>query len=191
MNFRVWLEGLESERAKKIQDLWAKTFDALGVEGLDREDILPWSLSKITFGQDNPSVAGKKNTFKGKQAVLKRLTRANVLSELKQLDPELAKHVAATEQWLGFEENEKTNANTTVGTLLQKMFGGYFGNLLNSKQPDAGNQEKLKKAPPRPPQPSPTNTPAPQPMPPSQPMMPQQPMSQPMSQPMPNPMGMG
>lgn len=171
-NFRRWLfESQGMERDKKISDLWNKTFDALGVEGLERDDVMPWSLSKITIGQKNPT-GPNKSVFRGKQAALKRLTRANIFQELGNLDPELKQTATDVQGWLGMNDDDKSNnGSTTVGTLLQKLYGPYFNKLVGSSYPNQTDDAKLKKAPPQPPAAQANNVPAPE--------QPQNPMGQP------------
>lgn len=129
--FKLWMENIESQKFKKLQDIWKDTFNALGISGLSDIDAAQQSLSKITFGSRN----GKNfNNFKGKQATRKRLENGQIFSRLKQThDPEILKCVEDTEKWLN--SSETSNNGTTVGNLLQKMFGRYFQNFIDGDFP--------------------------------------------------------
>jgi hypothetical protein len=71
MKFKEFAQN--SENQAELQRIWGDTFKSLGVGGLSDEDAAQQSLSKITFGSRNPDRAN--STFKGKQAVRKRLEK--------------------------------------------------------------------------------------------------------------------
>lgn len=147
--FRTWLEALETDKQKQLQKIWADTFQALGVGGLSDEDASHQSLSKITYGQRRPSEDGV-NTFKGKRATYKRLENGQIFNQLLSLgDPEIAKNVEQAKAWLG-QNDQKNNADTTVSTVLQKLFGPeHFEQLIDADVPHV--EPKLNKAAPQPP----------------------------------------
>lgn len=143
--FRFWLaERMQSERDNQLQRIWADTFKALGLGGLSDEDAAQQSLSKVTFNQRSPDSHG--NTFKGKQAVRKRLENGQIFNRLEQLnDPEIRKNIEDVRRWLDSNDGDtSSNASTTVSNLLQKIFGqDTFQKLIDSdfpKQDDAKAQ---------------------------------------------------
>jgi len=148
-NFRNWFEALESDKDKQIQGVWADTFKALGVGGLSDEDAAHQSLSKITYGARRPSDSGM-STFKGKRATYKRLENGQIFNRLQQIgDPELNKNIEDTKAWLG-QNDVKDNGDTTISTLLQKLFGPrHFEQLIDADVPHV--DAKLTKAPAQPP----------------------------------------
>lgn len=154
-SFRHWLEALESDKDKQIQAIWADTFKALGVGGFSDEDAAHQSLSKITYGQRRgmrsymDSESGT-STFKGKKAAYKRLENGQIFNRLAQLnDPEISKNIEDTKAWLG-QNNVKNNGDTTISTVLQKLFGPErFEQLIDSDVPHVDS--KLTKAPAQPP----------------------------------------
>ena len=148
-SFRNWLEAHESDKQKQIQAIWADTFKALGVGGLSDEDAAHQSLSKITYGQRRSSDSGQ-NTFKGKRAAYKRLENGQIFNRLSQLnDPEVAKNIEQAKAWLG-QNGEKSNGDTTISTVLQKLFGQEnFEQLIDADVPHV--DAKLQKAPAQPP----------------------------------------
>lgn len=133
MRFKIW-EALENEKAKQLQAIWADTFKALGVGGLSDEDAAQQSLSKITFNNRNPD---RTSTFKGKQAVRKRLENGQIFSRLEKMaDPDIKKGMEDTRRWLDTQDNEHSaNASTTVSVLLQKLFGRYYQEFIDSDMP--------------------------------------------------------
>lgn len=150
-NFKTWLESDESQKEQQIRDIWAETFKALGVGGLADEDAAYQSLSKITYGNRSPS--GSNSNFKGKKAAYKRLENGQIFNRLLQLqDPQIVKQVEDTKEWLGTNEDNpalQNNGDTTIATLLQKLFGPAYQHLIDSDAP--APTEKLTKAPPMPP----------------------------------------
>ena len=148
-SFRHWLEALESDKDKQIQAIWADTFKALGVGGLSDEDASHQSLSKITYGQRRSSDDGQ-NTFKGKRAAYKRLENGQIFNRLAQLqDPEISKNIEQAKAWLG-QNDTKSNGDTTISTVLQKLFGPErFEQLIDADVPHV--DAKLNKAPAQPP----------------------------------------
>lgn len=182
--FRIWLsEDMKTGHEEQLHDIWMDTFKALGIAGLADEDAAQQSLSKITYNNRNPERAG--STFRGKQAVRKRLENGQVFSRLEKIsDPEIRKNIEDTRKWL--DTDSSANASTTISNLLQKMFGqDNFQKFIDSDFPKA-DQAKAQVQPMPPKQsmgqetPAPNNsidpnTPAPMPMPPNlgAPMMPQ------------------
>lgn len=137
MKFKTWLE-FHSENAAELQRIWADTFKALGVGGLSDEDAAQQSLSKITFGSRSPDRAS--STFKGKQAVNKRLENGQIFQRLEKInDPEIQKGVEDARNWLDTQSPENSaNASTTVSNLLQKLFGQkYFTQFIDGDFPKA------------------------------------------------------
>lgn len=150
--FKLWVENIEAEKMKDIQNIWTDTFKTLGVSGLSDIDAAQQSLSKINFGSRRPD--NSVNNFKGKQAVHKRLENGQIFTRLRQInDPELAKNVEDAERWLN--SSETPNNGTTIGNLLQRMFGNYFQKLIDGDFP----QVNIAKASvePQPPKESPMN----------------------------------
>jgi hypothetical protein len=145
--FKTWLEGHESEMDRQIRDIWGDTFKALGIGGLADEDAAYQSLSKIVYGQRAPS--GNASTFKGKKAAYKRLENGQIFNRLLQLgDPEVVRQVEDAKQWLGTNDDDpktQNNGDTTVSTLLQKLFGKTYQRLMDSDGPVS--DAKLSKAP--------------------------------------------
>jgi hypothetical protein len=145
--FRIWLEDHESQKNQQMRDIWSDTFKALGIGGLADEDAANQSLSKITYGQR--ASTGSSSTFKGKKAAYKRLENGQIFNRLLQLqDPELVKQVQDAKQWLGTNDDDpktQNNGDTTVSTLLQKLFGKTYQQLIDSDAPVA--DAKLNKAP--------------------------------------------
>lgn len=133
--FKFWLENVASQRDKELRQIWGDTFKALGVGGLADEDAAQQSLSKITFGSRSPE--GRSNTFKGKQAVRKRLENGQIFDRLKKSgDPELRKGIEDTRKWLDTQEpGHSANASTTVSVLLQKLFGKHYQSFIDSDMP--------------------------------------------------------
>lgn len=158
--FRTWLvESLQSQKLKELQTVWADTFKALGVGGLSDEDAAQQSLSKITFGDRNPH-RNAESTFKGKQAVRKRLENGQIFARLERYgDPELKQSVEDTRRWLDLKDKDHAaNGSTTVSTLLQKLFGDkYFQQFIDQDFPKT-DQAKAQ-VQPQPPKDS-TGTPA-------------------------------
>lgn len=136
MRFRNWLaENLLPNSEKELQRLWSDTFKALGVGGLADEDAAQQSLSKITYNNRN---IDRQSVFKGKQAVRKRLENGQIFNRLQSVgDPELRQTVDATRKWLDTDDGElSSNASTTVGNLLQKLFGDkYYHQFIDSDMP--------------------------------------------------------
>lgn len=151
-NFKIWLEDYESQKNQQIRDIWRDTFKALGVGGLSDEDAAYQSLGKITYGQRAPT--GSASTFKGKKAAYKMLENGQIFNRLLQLqDPNVVRNVEDTKKWLGTNEDDAKNQNngdTTVATLLQKLFGqDNYHQLIDSDAPIGG--AKLNKVEPVPP----------------------------------------
>jgi hypothetical protein len=121
MKFKEFAQN--SENQAELQRIWGDTFKSLGVGGLSDEDAAQQSLSKITFGSRNPDRAN--STFKGKQAVRKRLENGQIFQRLEKInDPEIQKGVEDARKWLDIQDGpESSNASSTVSNLLQKMFG--------------------------------------------------------------------
>jgi hypothetical protein len=175
MKFRTWInENLRSEKERQLHDIWADVFKALGIGGLSDEDAAQQSLSNITYGQRGPD---KKNLFKGKTAVRKRLEGSQIFDRLQQIsDPELRKSVEAARHWL--DSDDQANASTTVSVLLQKLFGDEnFQKFINSEVPQG--PEPKAQVQPQPPKDNAVDTSmdmnTPQPIPPQTGMMGQQP----------------
>ena len=158
--FSIWLEDHESMKNQQIRDIWADTFKALGIGGLSDEDAACQSLGKITYGERRGmrrfmDSGDQTSTFKGKKAAYKRLETGQIFNHLAQLgDPQIEKQVADVKQWLNTNNDDpkvQNNGDTTVATLLQKLFGpDMYQSLIDSNVPsDAG---KLNKAPQMPPQ---------------------------------------
>ncbi len=146
--FTVWLEDHESQKNQQLRDIWSDTFTALGVNGLADEDAAYQSLGKITYGQRAPT--GDASTFKGKKAAYKRLENGQIFNRLLQLnDPQIVRQVEDVKKWLGTNNDDPKNQNngdTTVATLLQKLFGQQtYQSLIDSDGPVA--DAKLNKAP--------------------------------------------
>lgn len=125
MRFKIWItnEVANVNRDKQLQDIWSDTFKALGIGGLSDEDAAQQSLSKITYNQrssENPN-----STFKGKQAVRKRLENGQIFDRLEKLnDPEVKKNIEDVRKWLDTKEvGHSANASTNVSNLLEKLFG--------------------------------------------------------------------
>lgn len=163
MRFKIWFENMQSDKDQKVQQLWADTFRALGVDGPKQIDAAHMSLSNFTFGHNNAGNGeGGKATFKGKKAVLKRLENSDIFNRLQALgDPQLKKQVEDVRKWLGTEEpGQSANASTTVGKLLERLFGGDIFNQLID--PDFPKVDKAKaQVEPQPPKQG-TDGPAPQ-----------------------------
>jgi len=137
MRFKNWFhENLQPDKERQLQQVWADTFKSLGLGGLTDEDAAQQSLSKITFGARSMG-RGPDSTFKGKQAVRKRLENGQIFNRLEQLsDPNLRKTIEDTRKWLDTEDGQHSaNASTTVSTLLQKLFGPYFQKFIDSDFP--------------------------------------------------------
>lgn len=152
------MEGLERDVDRQVREIWADTFNALGLGGLADEDAAHQSLSKIQYG--SRGTGGSHNTFKGKRAAYKRLENRQIFNRLMNLQiPEAAKAVEDAKKWLGTNETGKNHANadTTVSSLLEKLFSfpmGDTGNsafhgLIDSDAPQV--DAKLQKAPAMPP----------------------------------------
>ena len=145
--FSIWLEDHESQKNQQIKDIWSDTFKALGIGGLSDEDAAYQSLGKITYGQRAPS--GDASTFKGKKAAYKRLENGQIFNRMLQIqDPELVKQVQDVKHWLGTNDDDpktQNNGDTTVSTLLQKLFGQTYQKLIDSNAPV--DDAKLTKAP--------------------------------------------
>lgn len=157
--FKQWFEGFETNRFSKIQELWRKTIQTLG--GATGAKVLDQPISNIGTGE---------GMFHGKKAILKQLTRANVFSELKNIqDPELAGSAQQAEAWLG--EDQKFSGS--VGEFLKMLFGNYYERLANHDDTD-DDDAHLQKAQPMPPKPVMPQQPPPQF---SQPQQPPPPMS--------------
>lgn len=148
-HFKTWLENDESQKNQQIRNIWTDTFKALGVGGLSDEDAAYQSLGKITYGQRAAS-SGSASTFKGKKAAYKMLENGQIFNRLLQLqDPNIVKQVQDVKQWLGTNDDDPKNQNngdTTIATLLQKLFGQEtYQHLIDSDAPVA--DAKLNKAP--------------------------------------------
>ena len=151
--FKIWLEDLESQKDQKIGDIWGDTFQALGVGGLSDEDAAYQSLGKLNYGQRG-SVGNHVSTFKGKKAAYKRLENGQIFNRLDQLqDPQIQKNIEDTKKWLGTnsaDPKDQNNGDTTVATLLQKLFGPErYHQMIDGDAPVSGG--KLNKAPAMPP----------------------------------------
>lgn len=150
-HFKVWLEDLESQKDQQIGNIWGDTFKALGIGGLSDEDAAYQSLGKITYGDRNG--VGHTSTFKGKKATYKRLENGQIFNRLLQLqDPQIVKQVQDVKSWLGTNSDDpkvQNNGDTTVATLLQKLFGDKYHRLIDQDAPVA--DAKLNKAPAMPP----------------------------------------
>ena len=183
------MEG-NDQNVAELQKIWADTFKALGVGGLSDEDAAQQSLGKITFGSRNPDRTN--STFKGKQAVSKRLENGQIFQRLQKInDPDIQKGVEETRKWLDTQEPEGqagagTNASTTVSSLLQKLFGPkYFPQFIDGDFPKADQAKaQVQPQPPKdgtemqaPDGSMDPNTPQPQPGPPQGGMMGQQPQA--------------
>jgi hypothetical protein len=149
MRFREWLDSHNSEKDKKIQEIWTSAFKALGVDGMSKEDAAQLSLSKINFGH---SQRGDGDTFKGKEAARKRLEQGHIFQQLLQTqDPEVAKGVEAARKWLGQKDAEHSaNGSTTVSNLLRMMFGEkHFQQFIGQDfpSPDTAKAEVQPQAP--------------------------------------------
>lgn len=152
-HFKFWLENDESQRNQQIRNIWTDTFKALGVSGLSDEDAAYQSLGKITYGQRAAS-SGSTSTFKGKKAAYKMLEGGQIFNRLLQLqDPKIVKQVQDVKQWLGTNDDDpknQSNGDTTIATLLQKLFGQEnYQHLIDSDGPVV--DAKLNKAPQMPP----------------------------------------
>lgn len=152
-HFKNWLENDETQRNQQIRNIWTDTFKALGVGGLSDEDAAYQSLGKITYGQ-RAAASGSASTFKGKKAAYKMLEGGQIFNRLLQLqDPKLVKQVQDVKQWLGTNDDDPKNQNngdTTIATLLQKLFGqDNYQHLIDSDAPVV--DAKLSKAPQMPP----------------------------------------
>lgn len=174
MRFRQWInENFQSEKNSDIQKIWTDTFNALGIGGLSDEDAAQQSLSKITYNSRNSD--NDSSTFKGKQAVRKRLENGQIFSRLEKIgDPEIEKNLENVKRWLDSNDGKNTtNSSTTVSGLLQKLFGQKnYENFIDSKFPKADQaQAKVQPMPPKPDmgQNTPNNPPPDQNMPPKQP----------------------
>jgi hypothetical protein len=193
MKFKTWIlaEDLQSQKDTELQRIWADTFKALGVGGLSDEDAAQQSLSKITFGQRSPDRA-QTSTFKGKQAVSKRLENGQIFSRLEKLNnPDLNKNIEDTRHWLKqHDPKQGENASTTISMLMQRLFGQEnFQKFIDQDFPKV--DQAIAKVQPQPPKqgapgnetPAPDNsmdqgTPQPQPgQPPQGGMMGQQPQA--------------
>jgi hypothetical protein len=136
ISFKTWLENAENIDPKKLKELrsiWKDTLDKL-VGGLSNEDAAQQSLSKITFNQRSGET--QNNVFKGKRAARKRLENGQIFDRLEKLnDPNI--NLKDAYDLLDTNDSDDpehvANASTTVGTLLQKLFGQYFGTLSGSK----------------------------------------------------------
>lgn len=147
--FRIWLEDFESEKARKVQDIWHDAFQTLGVGGLSDEDAILQSLSNLNYGRRDDN-GDNNNTIKGKKAAIKRLENGQIFQRLLDLqDPEITKNVHRAKEWLG-QQSDKQNADTTVATLMKILFGDNYQKLVDSDVPDVGGG-KLTKAEPQPP----------------------------------------
>lgn len=146
--FSIWLEDNESQKNQQMRDIWSDTFKALGVGGLSDEDAAYQSLGKITYGQR--AATGTASTFKGKKAAYKRLENGQIFNRLLQLqDPEIVKQVQDAKEWLGKNDDDpktQNNGDTTIATLLQKIFGKTYQQLIDSDSPTA-DDVSLNKAP--------------------------------------------
>lgn len=121
MRFKIWVEN-NLENNNELQGIWADTFKALGLGGLSDEDAAQQSLSKINFGSRNAN--DKNSDIKGKSAVSKRLENGQIFQRLQKInDPEIQKGIEDARRWLDSKDSNMANASTTVGTLLQKLFG--------------------------------------------------------------------
>lgn len=125
IRFKTWLETAQTDKREneELQRIWADTFKALGIGGLSDEDAAQQSLSKITF--NSRSGESPNSTFKGKQAVSKRLENGQIFNRLEKLNsPEIKKNIEDARKWLDTRDpGHAANASTTVSTLLQKLFG--------------------------------------------------------------------
>lgn len=147
--FKNWFEALESDKEKQLRDVWADTFKSLGIGGLSDEDAANQSLSNITYGARSSNDM-RQSTFKGKRAAYKRLENGQIFNRLQQLgDPEINKGIEDAKRWLG-QNDVKSNGDTTVSTVLQKLFGPkHFERLIDSDVPHV--DAKIDKAPAQPP----------------------------------------
>lgn len=135
-NFRRFLEGVTSQKENELRAIWADAFKALGIGGLSDEDAGQQSLSRITFSQRGVRTPGA-SVFKGKQAARKRLENGQIFARLQKMaDPELTKAAEEARRWLDQSENGMSaNASTTVGNLLEKLFGSYYPKFIDSDVP--------------------------------------------------------
>jgi hypothetical protein len=123
--FKKWIieeNSRKEEKMSKLKDIWSDFFKALGIEGLSDEDAAQQSFSRIRLNQRS---RGTNSTFKGKQAVRKRLENNQIFQRLLNLnDPEIRKNVENVRSWLDKKDvGYSANASTTVGILLEKLFG--------------------------------------------------------------------
>ena len=107
MRFRQWInENFQSERNSDIQKIWTDTFNALGIGGLSDEDAAQQSLSKITYNSRNSD--NDSSTFKGKQAVRKRLENGQIFSRLEKIgDPDIEKNLENVKRWLDSNDQQQ------------------------------------------------------------------------------------
>lgn len=149
VKFKTWLENLQSQKAEQIKRIWGDTLKVL-VGSIDVDDAVATPLSRIVHkGQSGDSM----NQFKGKTAAAKKIASADIFNQLKQIDPELASGVEDAQRWLTQKDGPMgANADTTVGALLQKMFGKYFQGLLDGRVEVGEDSARLSKAPKVPPQ---------------------------------------
>lgn len=144
--FKLWLENFETEKYQKLKNIWEDAFKALGINGLGDDNAISQPLGRITYGQRSGMASGN---FKGKKAAYKMLENAQIFTRLLSLqDPEIVKNVEDSKRWLGTNDNDpkyQNNADTTIGSLFQKIFGNYYHKLLNTDSPTA--DVKLNKAP--------------------------------------------
>jgi len=146
--FSIWLENYESQKNQQIKDIWSDTLKIF-TGSLSVEDAAYQSLGKITYGdRSNPS--GSASTFKGKKAAYKHLENKQIFNRLLGTkDPQIIKQVQDTKNWLGHNNDDpknQSNGDTTISTLLQKLFGQETSqHLIDSGAPV--DDAKLTKAP--------------------------------------------
>lgn len=143
--FRNFFETNQNERNKELQSIWSDTFKALGLGGLSDEDAAQQSLSRINYGERG----SKSSSFKGKQAVRKRLENDQIFSRLSKIpDPEIRKGIEQTRKWL--DTDDQSNASTTVSNMLKMLFGEKnFEQFIDKDFPKFDPKAQVEKQPPK------------------------------------------
>lgn len=120
MRFQTWLEeiqALEAERDKELRRIWNDAFVSLKIDARPKADEVRSSLQDITSGSRRQESAST-TVMNRLKDIFQRLQGIN--------DPELAKNVQNTMEWLGKESDNHGSTvqpKKTVEELLRKLFG--------------------------------------------------------------------
>lgn len=147
IRFSNWFESENRDSEIELKRIWDDTFKALGVDGNGSDaDKIVLSLSNVEFDRRSSG-----SPYKGRIAVMKRLDDGQIFDRLNKLnDPKVSQQVANTQQWINSDSS--SNGSTTIGTLMQKLFGDNFDRLIDSKLPSM--EKTLEKPDPQNPEPN-------------------------------------